>query len=131
VIAAANVRPLHPMRILLVTDDERFAGTVSAAAEQRGLYLARATSRDDLDRSAKRDQPNVVALDARRAPRRTARTATAFAGLHPRIAVVVVADRAHTISGLRLVDKSRPPENLLEELERAYLGLRDDASSRV
>jgi ActR/RegA family two-component response regulator len=131
--ASENVLPLRPIRVLLVSDDDRFADRLLAAAARRGLQLDRAAARDDLDRRAKRDQPDVIALDARRARRRTARAASALASLNPRIAVVLVAVGVptSTMSGLRLVDKALPPDRLLEELEHAYLGLAPEAGSRV
>jgi DNA-binding NtrC family response regulator len=113
------------MRVLLVTDDDRFAARVSAAAAEQGLSLACASTADDLDSSANRHHPNVVALDARTKLGRTARSASAFANLHPGIAVVVVAAKAapRTVAGLRLVSAWRPAERLLDELHRAHIGL--------
>jgi DNA-binding response OmpR family regulator len=123
--AHSNVQALRPMRVLLVTDDDRFADRVTAAAAQQGLPIARASSDADLDTTADETSPNVVALDARTRLGRTARAATAFATLHPSIAVVVVARRAspRTVAGLRLVDEWSPPERLLDELHAAHLGL--------
>ena len=113
------------MRVLLVTDDDRFADRVTAAAAQQGLPIARASTDDDLDETADATTPNVVALDARTKLGRTARTATAFASVHPSIAVVVVARKAspRTLAGLRLVDEWSPPERLIDELNAAHLGL--------
>lgn len=123
--APSNVRPLHPLRVLLVTDDERFAARVSAAAAHQGLSLALATSADDLEASARRHRPNVVALDARTRLGRTARSATTFATLNPAVAVVVIARTAspRTLGGLRLVHAWSPAERLLDELRAAHLGL--------
>ena len=123
--APSNVRPLHPMRLLLVTDDDDFAERIAAAAALQGLPVARASSQDDLDASADESSPNVVALDARTRLGRAARTATTFATLHPSIAVVVVARNpsARAVSGLRLVAATNPPERLLDELRAAHLGL--------
>ncbi len=120
-----NVQALRPMRILLVSDDTKFADRVVSAAGRQGLDIARAASDDDLDVTTIRHASNVIVLDARDALRRTARAATVFATLHPGIAVVLVADGATTpgVSGVRLVDKWRSAERLLGEVERAYLGL--------
>jgi DNA-binding NtrC family response regulator len=124
-VTTKNVRALRPMRVLLVTDDDGLAASMSEAAALKGLRLVRASSADDLDTTATQHEPNVVALDARIALRRTARTATSFGTLHPRIAVVLVAEKApaRSVAGLRLVNDWRPPERLLQELELAYLGL--------
>jgi DNA-binding response OmpR family regulator len=123
--APSNVKALHPMRVLLVTDDDRFADRITSAAEQQGLPIARASTQDDLETTADETSSNVVALDARTRLGRTARTATTFATLHPSIAVVVVARRAspRTLAGLTLVEEWSPPERLLDELNAAHLGL--------
>jgi DNA-binding response OmpR family regulator len=123
--APSNVKALRPMRVLLVTDDDRFADRVTAAAQQQGLPIARASTGDDLDETADATTPNVVALDARTKLGRAARAATAFASVHPSIAVVVVARKAspRTLAGLRLVDEWSPPERLIDELNAAHLGL--------
>ncbi len=109
------------MRILLVSDDDPFAERVIALAASRGVGISRAHRDDDLELMAIRHGANIVALDTNDALRRTARAATAFAGLHPQIAVVLVSSgaTAATFSGLPLVDKWWTPERLLLELERA------------
>ncbi len=124
-VSATNAHALRPMRILLVSDDKRFADRVVSAATRQGLHIARAASEDDLDVATIRHAPNVIVLDARDALRRAVRAATVFAALHPSIAVVLVADGATTpdVSGVRLVDKSSSAERLLGEVERAFLGL--------
>ena len=123
-IAPQNVRALHPMRVLLVTDDERFATSVAVAAALQRVPLAHVRTADDLDAIAAQHKPNVVVFDARGAPRRISRCASAYATLHPRAAVVLVTNdsRVRTVSGLRLVPK-RTAERLLDELELAYLGV--------
>jgi DNA-binding NtrC family response regulator len=124
-VSPTNVHALRPMRILLVSDDTKFADRVVSAAARQGLHIARAASEDDLDVATIRHAPNVIVLDARDALRRAVRAATVFAALHPSIAVVLVADGATTpdVSGVRLVDKSSSAERLLGEVERAFLGL--------
>lgn len=124
-VSPTNMHALRPMRILLVSDDTKFADRVVSAAARKGLHIARAASEDDLDLATIRHAPNVIVLDARDALRRAVRAATVFAALHPSIAVVLVADGATTpdVSGVRLVDKWSSAERLLGEVERAFLGL--------
>jgi hypothetical protein len=113
------------MRVLLVTDDDGFGGGLEAAAADRDVTLARASTTDDLDTTAIRHQPNVVALDGRSAPARFARSAVAFATLHPRLAVVLVVDclPPTRLGDVGLVEGKRSPESLLDALERARVGL--------
>jgi len=122
---AANVRSLRPMRVLLVTDDDRLAYRATTAAALQGLPLACASRVDDLEAASELHDANVVALDARTALGRAARSATTFATLHPRIAVVLVGrvPPARGLAGVRFVSSWSPAERLLDELERAYLGL--------
>jgi ActR/RegA family two-component response regulator len=120
-----NVRAIRPMRILLVTDDGRYADDIATAATLRGVNLARVAVGDDLDAAARLRRPNIVVLDADNKIARTSRTATVFAALHPRIATVIVAERApERIAGnVQVVDKRRSAERLLGDLEHALLGL--------
>jgi DNA-binding NtrC family response regulator len=113
------------MRILLVTDDDRYADAVASAASLRGVDLALAALDDDLEATATSHAPNIVVLDADDKIARTSRTATAFAALHPRIATVIVAKRApeRIVGSVQVVDKRRSADSLLGDLEHALLGL--------
>jgi len=113
------------MRILLVTDDGHYAEALASAASQRGVDLALAAVGDDLDQTATLHDPNVVVLDAKNTLARTSRSATVFAALHPRIATMIVANRApeRSVGNVQVVDRKRSGERLLGELEHAFLGL--------
>jgi hypothetical protein len=130
--AINNVRAIRPMRILLVTDDDGYADEVSLAASLRGIDLELAAVGDDLDAATMLRMPNVVVLDAHDALARTSRTASVFAALYPRIALVIVANRApeRSVGGIHVVDKWRSAERLLRELEHAFLGLASPAERR-
>jgi hypothetical protein len=121
----ANVRAIRPMRILLVTDDGRYAADVASAASLHGVELALAAVDDDLEATTTSHAPNVVVLDADNKIARTSRNATVFAALHPRIATVIVAKRAseRSVGNVQVVDKRRSAERLLGDLEHALLGL--------
>ena len=120
------------MRILLVTDDSRYADELASAASERGVDFAQAAVGDDLDLTTTAHAPNVVVLDAHDALARTSRTATVFAALHPQIATVVVANRAakRRVGNVLVFDKWRSAERLLGELERAYVGLSISTGSK-
>ncbi len=122
---SANVRPIRPLRILLVTDDGRYADDVATAASVRGVEFALAAVDDDLEATTTSHSPNVVVLDADNKIARTSRTATVFAALHPRIATVIVAKQApeRIVGTVQVVDKRRSAERLLGDLEHALLGL--------
>jgi AmiR/NasT family two-component response regulator len=127
----ANLRALRPMRILLVTDDTRYADEVLSAAAAAGVHVDLVTSKENIEVTALRTTPNVVVLDAHDRLTRTARAATVFAALHPSILVVLVAvgGPERTNSNLRVFDKWRAAERLLDELARAHVGLPRNGSS--
>ncbi len=129
---ASNVRAIRPMRILLVTDDARYADEVASAAARRGVDLELAAVGDDLDDATTENAPNLVVLDADNRLARTSRTATVFAALHPRIATVVVANRApeRSVGDVLVIDKWRSAERLLGELEHAFLGIAQPLEAR-
>jgi hypothetical protein len=123
--SSANVRAIRPMRILLVTNDGRYADDVATAASLQGVELALAAVDDDLEATTTSHAPNIVVLDADNKIARTSRTATVFAALHPLIATVIVAARApeRSVGNVQVVDKRRSAERLLGDLEHALLGL--------
>jgi hypothetical protein len=123
--SSANVRAIRPMRILLVTDDGRYADDVATAASLRGVDVALAAVDADLEATAMSHAPNVVVFDADNQIARTSRTATVFAALHPRIATVLVGRQApdRIVGNVQVVDKRRSAEHLLGDLEHALLGL--------
>jgi hypothetical protein len=120
------------MRILLVTDDGRYADDVATAASLRGVNFALAAVDDDLEATTTSHTPNIVVLDADNQIARTSRTATVFAALHPRIATVIVANRGpeRIVGNVQVVDKRRSAERLLGDLEHALLGLAAPVEAR-
>lgn len=112
----------RPLSILLASDDVPFADMLSAAAADRGVTLHRLTAEQDVDVALARHGANVYVVDADRAVRRGARSATAFAARHPGIPVVLLADRADAPAGagLVLLDRLRSSERLIGAIETVY-----------
>jgi hypothetical protein len=123
--SSANVRAIRPMRILLVTNDGRYADDVATAASLQGVELALAAVDDDLEAITMLHAPNILVLDADNTLARTSRTAIVFAALHPRIATVIVGTRApeRSVGNVQVVDKRQSAGRLLGDLEHALLGL--------
>jgi DNA-binding NtrC family response regulator len=98
----------RPIRILLVSDDDDFAGRVLARAARQGVTMSLVGSGENLDVAAVGHGANVVVLDADAAPRRRTRAATAFASTHPDVPVVLATTSPETVSlaGLPLVGKA-------------------------
>jgi hypothetical protein len=131
-----KVRPLRPMRVVLVTDDSRYADEMVSSATHRGITATVVSTAADVDATAAEFAANVVVFDAEKSVAGMTRRATAFAALHPRIAVglITVQGLERNVGNVRLFDKWRSVERLLGELERVYLGLRilverDESSS--
>jgi len=125
-VAHSNVRALRPLRILLASDDAPFAERLADGAHERKVALTCVPGDTNIDVALARYRSNVYVLDTRDALPRGARSATAFAALHPDIPVVLVAERAvsRTVAGLLLLEKWRSTDRLLGEIELAFLGLR-------
>jgi hypothetical protein len=118
-VSPTNMQALRPMRILLVSDDKKFADRIVSAAARKGLHIARAASEDDLDLATIRHAPNVIVLDARDALRRAVRAATVFAALHraSRSSSSPTGGHARRL-GSPPRDKWSSAERLLGEVER-------------
>ena len=97
----------RPIRILIVSDDDDFAGRVLVRAARRGITTSLVGSGEDLEVAAFGHGANVVVLDADVAPRRRTRAATAFASAHPDVPVLLATSGPTTASlaGLPLVEK--------------------------
>jgi DNA-binding NtrC family response regulator len=122
-VAVVTARPVRPLSILLASDDLPFVDKLSAAAAERGVALHTVGAEQDVDVALAQNGANVYVVDANRAVRRGARSATAFAARHPGIPVVLLADRADApaAAGLILLDKLRPTAGLLGAIETAYV----------
>ena len=120
-----NVRPLRPLRVLLVSDDTRYADELVSTAQRLGTSATAVPSAADIDAAAVEYVPNVVVFDAETSVARSARRATAFAVLHPEISVGLVAKQGveRRTGNLSFFRKRGSVERLLGELERVHLGL--------
>jgi DNA-binding NtrC family response regulator len=112
-----------PLSILLASDDAQFIRKLSNAAVERGVAIHALAAEQDVDVALAQKGANVYVVDADGAPRRGARSATAFAARHPGIPVVLLADQADApaTAGLVLLDKGRSSERLLRAIETAYV----------
>jgi len=110
------------LSILLASDDVPFVDKLTAAAAERGVALHTLTAEQDVDVALAQNGANVYVVDANRAVRRGARSATAFAARHPGIPVVLLTDGgdAPAPAGLVLLDKLRPTDGLLGAIELVY-----------
>lgn len=120
-----KVQPLHPMRVLLVSDDNDYANGIVFAAASRGVLATVVPAEEDVEVETKRSGADVVIFDGGETYAPILRLGSAFAAVHPRIAVGVVANRVaeRSAGNLLVMDRWRSAERLLGELDRARIGL--------
>jgi CheY-like chemotaxis protein len=120
----SNVRPIHPLRVLLVGRDKRYLRVTSFLLARQGFEVESGAKPDKALDLVDRHHPSVVVLEAESSLAACARTAATLKALYPRIGVVVVTnDGARRTTGLRTVAKWSPIERLIDEVELAYIGL--------
>ena len=130
---AAAVRRLHPMRLLLVSDDRGFSGVTSLLLERHG-FVVRTTMHAAPVRVAElaREPRARAALAAETSPRpRPGRPAAALHLRSPRARLLVLC--ADTEAPARAeadrVRRTSPVPELTAAIERCYSGERPRAAS--
>jgi hypothetical protein len=120
-----EVRALHPMRLLLVSDDSEYANSLVFAAASRGVLATVVPVTDDVEDQTRRIGADAVVFDGGETYAPILRLGSAFAAVHPRIAVGIVANRVpeRSAGNLLVMDRWRSAERLLGELDRARIGL--------
>jgi hypothetical protein len=118
-----NVRPIQPIRLVLASRDRRYLRVTALLLEQRGFDVHRTSKTDpSLIGVLDRYRPHVVLLDATSSLADAGRTATAIAGLHDRVRLVIAKDEhAAELKGFRSVDKWSAIEDLASELELEFM----------
>jgi hypothetical protein len=127
-----NVRPLQPIRVLLVGRDTRYLRAVDFLLETAGYTTRRVVWTGSLTREATRFDADVVVMEAGRGFADAARQAAQLAGLTPDIGVVVVVERDLPAGSERLafVDKWAPFDGLLASIDRVWAELPARAAQR-
>ena len=123
---SGNVRVLHTPRVLLATQDSRFARVAGFLLARAGYDVEASRRPDEVVDEVGRLGPAVVVLEAGESLARSARMAAAVEALYPAVRVLLVTEdeRAMEQSGLRVYGKWAGLERLTEEVGRAVLGLR-------
>lgn len=120
-----NVRPLQPIRVLLVGRDTRYLRAVDFLLGSHGYETRRVVWTGSLAREATRFDADVVIVEAGRSFADAARQAAQLAGLTPDIGVVVVVEREPPADSERLafVDKWAPFDRLVASIDRIWAEL--------
>lgn len=122
----AVVRRLHPVRLLLVSDDRSFRGAASRRLERNG-YAVRATAYAApmrLAELAREHRADVVLIDEASSRRRAARTIAALDLLYPRGRPLVLCEEGGRLSlaSAPRVSRSSPIAELTAAIEHRYAG---------
>jgi hypothetical protein len=131
--APAAVRRLHPMRLLLVSDDRSFCGVTSLLLERNGFAMRTTphTVPVRVAELAREHRADVVLVDEVPSRRRAARTLAGLELLYPRARPLVLCVDADALPpGITdHVGRSSPIAELTAAVERCYAGERPRAAS--
>ena len=118
-----DLRLLRPIRVIVVSRDERFASVFRFLLGRKQLAVEAASRRQEL-LTLLEQGADVVVLDATHSLADAARTIAELEELHPEIGVVMVSDRRGRDGGLyRLLPKWGSLQQLIAEIERTHLHL--------
>lgn len=118
-----NVHPIQPIRLVLASRDRRYLRVTALLLEQRGFDVHRTSKTDpSLIGVLDRYHPHVVLLDATSSLADAGRAATAIAGLHDRVRLVIAKEEnAAELKGFRSVDKWSEIDELAAKLELEFM----------
>ena len=122
--ATATVRRLHPMRLLLVSDDRGFCGVTSLLLARNG-FAVKTTKHADPVRVAelaREHRADVVLVDEAPSRRRAARTVAGLKQLYPRARLLVLRAEGNALLPpvAEHVGRSSPIAELTAAIERCY-----------
>jgi hypothetical protein len=87
-----NVRPLHRVRVLVASGDQRFVRMAGFLLERSGFLVTALHNVDHMLGAVDRHAPHVVVLDGSDSLGASSRSAAAIEALHPGVRVIVVAE---------------------------------------
>lgn len=122
-----NVRPLHRVRVLVASGDQRFVRVACFLLERSGYLVTALRNVDHMLGAVDRHEPHVVVLDGSESLAASARSAAAIEALHPGVRVIVVAENGNgsqpADGALSHFPKWSSMTELVAEVGRSYLSL--------
>jgi DNA-binding NtrC family response regulator len=121
----AAVRQLHPVRVLLISNDRRFRAMAEVLLGRRGCVVSSIESATGAVELVQRHRANVIVIDAGHAAA-AARRLASLKALLPSVGVVLVADAPDTwLESLAVEAKWGPFPRLYAAVQQAYRQSRD------
>lgn len=131
--APVAVRRLHPVRLLLVSDDRGFCGVTSLLLARNGFAVktTKHAAPVRLAELAREHRADVVLVDELPSRPRAARTVAGLATLYPRARPLVLCAEGDALlpTVAEHVGRSSPIAELTAAIERCYAGERPRAAS--
>ena len=131
--AQAPLRRLHPLRLLLVSDDRGFCGVTSLLLEQAGFAVWATTHAAPVRVAelAREHRADVVLVDEAPSRPRAARTVAGLEQLYPRARPLLLCADSESASPAApdSVERSSPIAELTAAIERCYADERPHAAS--
>jgi DNA-binding response OmpR family regulator len=124
VVDVASVHQLHPVRVLVAGDDERFVARTTETLTALGFDVISTTSAARAPELAAVERVNVVLLDASRGVSAAAATASALDALPSRVSVLLAGGRGRTAArlGYDVIGLTASAEELCAAVHGAYRG---------
>ena len=122
-----NVRPLHRVRVLVASGDQRFVRIAGFLLERSGFLVTALHNVDHTLGAVDRHAPHVVVLDGSDSLGASSRSAAAIEALHPGVRVIVVAENRNGFQpgagSPYQFPKWSSMTDLVAEVGRSYLSL--------
>jgi len=122
-----NVRPLHRVRVLVASGDQRFVRVAGFLLERSGFLVTALHNVDHMLGAVDRHVPHVVVLDGSESLAASSRSAAAIEALHPGVRVIVVAENGNGSQpdhgSPSCFPKGSSMTELVTEVGRSYLSL--------
>jgi len=118
-----NVRPLRPLRVLVVARDARFGRVAGFLLSRRGFEVESLPRPNRVMETVARGGVDVLILDASGSLSEAARTAASLEALYPHITTILVSDEPRVDGVPDLLPKWTSLETLALNLEAMHLGL--------
>jgi CheY-like chemotaxis protein len=122
-----NVRPLHRVRVLVASGDQRFVRMAAFLLERSGFLVTALHNVDHMLGAVDRHAPHVVVLDGSDSVAASSRSAAAIEALHQGVRVIVVAENSNGSQPATGSPSDCPKWSSMSELAaevgRSYLSL--------